>query len=111
MSISNNSRILITGANGFLGHHTVEAFSSHCEAFALDDVQLLTPRSAELNLLESNAIHYYLQHAQPDIVIHLAAQCGGIGVNRVVFFCDNIHSHPRETAPSRLILPRTEFVL
>jgi GDP-L-fucose synthase len=80
MTLFDRSRILITGSHGFLGHHVVNAFedySMHPER----SITLLTPTSRELNLLNKEAVQRYLANNAPDIIIHLAAQCGGIGIN------------------------------
>ena len=85
MSISDNSKILITGSRGFLGHHVIKAFEKYRDGGtngARRDIQLLTPSRAELNLMNDHWIRGYLQDNNPDVVIHLAAQCGGIGINR-----------------------------
>lgn len=74
--LSDNAKVLITGADGFLGHHVVKAFENH------GNVQILTPSHKELDLLNSNQVRLYLLRNQPDVIIHLAAQCGGIGINR-----------------------------
>lgn len=70
--------ILITGARGFLGHHVVKALEPY------KDLTILTPTRQDVDLLRREEITYYLmtQRPKPDAVIHLAAQCGGIGVNR-----------------------------
>lgn len=83
--LHDNAKVLITGANGFLGHHVVKAFEDYREggtSGARRGIQILTPSHRELDLLNSNAVRLYLVRHQPDIVIHLAAQCGGIGINR-----------------------------
>ena len=83
--IHDNSVILITGARGFLGHHVVKAFEAYREggtSGSRRNITVLTPASSSLNLMWRNQIEDYLHLLQPDIVIHLAAQCGGIGVNR-----------------------------
>lgn len=72
----NNSTVLVTGAHGFLGHHVTKVFKEH------DVFRLLTPTHAQLDLMVKDQIRLYLLKYQPDIVIHLAAQCGGIGINR-----------------------------
>lgn len=69
-------KILITGAGGFLGHHVVERFKKH------GTFELLTPSSKHVNLLHKGEIDSYLNTNRPNIIIHLAAQCGGIGANR-----------------------------
>lgn len=69
-------RVLITGAHGFLGKHVVNLLSKR------PDLDLLTPTRAELDLMHRPSIEDYLQEHWPHVVIHLAAQCGGIGINR-----------------------------
>jgi GDP-L-fucose synthase len=74
------SRILITGSSGFLGHHvknTFEDYAMHPDR----DIVIITPSRKELNLLDRAGVDQYLKNYRPDIIIHLAAQCGGIGIN------------------------------
>lgn len=76
----NGKRVLITGGHGFLGHHVFRKFADLQGAEFVFDV--LRPQRGELDLLDFEEMTNYLKHEQPDIVIHLAAQCGGIGINR-----------------------------
>jgi GDP-L-fucose synthase len=69
-------RVLITGAHGFLGKHVVGLLSKR------QDMTLLTPTRSELDLMHRSSIENYLHKYWPNVVIHLAAQCGGIGINR-----------------------------
>jgi GDP-L-fucose synthase len=83
----NNKRILVTGGGGFLGRQVV---SQLCLAGA-DRNKISIPRSrdCDLRFLESckRAV------AEQDVVIHLAAHVGGIGLNRekpAELFYDNL---------------------
>ena len=72
--VSKNQRVLVTGANGFLGRHVVTHLSNY-------QPDLLTPRRTELDLLCAKSTQRYLMEHEPEIVVHLAAACGGISEN------------------------------
>jgi GDP-L-fucose synthase len=57
-------RILITGANGFLGKHLRE--------YLVDRYTLLVPSHKELDLLDENAVDNFFQTHKIDVVIHTA---------------------------------------
>jgi len=81
-----NARILVTGGNGFLGRHVVEALHSR------GALGVFTPRSSDYDLRDRESIRAALQTMRPDVIIHLAAVVGGIGANRANpgrFFYDN----------------------
>jgi GDP-L-fucose synthase len=67
-------KILITGSNGFLGHHLVSRLK--------DNYDLLLPRSSEMNVKDLKQLCDYVSDTNPDAIIHLAAVCGGIGANQ-----------------------------
>jgi GDP-L-fucose synthase len=69
-------QILVTGGAGFLGKQVVEQLKL---AGANPD-KISIPRSRELNLVKLD--HCYQAVQGQDIVIHLAAHVGGIGLNR-----------------------------
>lgn len=95
-------KVLVTGAGGFLGKHVTSLLSC--------DHKLITPSHKELDLVNPvvgsgliggplqygyplngpmawmdrsiDAILVYLLEHKPDAIIHLAATCGGIGINK-----------------------------
>jgi GDP-L-fucose synthase len=73
-----NQRICVTGGAGFLGSFVVEQLLA--EGVAHD--RIFVPRRAEYDLTrEADVVRLY-DDARPDLVIHLAAEVGGIGANR-----------------------------
>lgn len=69
-------RVAVTGGAGFLGSHVVELL----RRAGVDDVFVV--RSAEFDLTHEADVKRFLDVAQPDVIIHLAARVGGIGANR-----------------------------
>jgi GDP-L-fucose synthase len=68
-----DKKILITGANGFLGSHTVDNFKNK----GLEN--LITFSSKEFNLTKEYAVQdLFKKYKDIDIVIHIAADIGGI---------------------------------
>ncbi len=82
-----DKRILVTGGTGFLGKQVVDQL---CQAGATID-KISTPRSRELDLCKWENCQQAVK--EQDIVIHLAAHVGGIGLNRekpAELFYDNL---------------------
>jgi GDP-L-fucose synthase len=76
MSVSKSDRIVVTGGAGFLGSFVVEKLK------ARGYTNLIVPRRREYDLTsEAGAERIYTDH-RPDVVLHLAAEVGGIGANR-----------------------------
>jgi GDP-L-fucose synthase len=68
-------RVVVTGGAGFLGSFVVDRLKG---AGAV----VVVPRSADYDLVDRTACRRLLADARPDLVIHMAAQVGGIGANR-----------------------------
>ena len=72
-----NKKILVTGANGFLGKHLVENLINKR---GVSRENLFTPSFQELDLTKRENCEKAV--AGQDIVIHLAGKVGGIGFNK-----------------------------
>jgi GDP-L-fucose synthase len=82
-----NQRFVVTGGAGFLGSFVIEQL----RARGVRDIFI--PRSRDYDLVEMASVRKLYDDARPDVVIHLAAQVGGIGANRKnpgKYFYDNL---------------------
>lgn len=69
-------RVVVTGGAGFLGRVVCEKLRARgCE-------HVLVTRSLEYDLTHEDAAQRMYERMKPDIVLHLAAEVGGIGANR-----------------------------
>ncbi|MCP4965280.1 MAG: GDP-L-fucose synthase [bacterium] len=75
-SVIADKRIVVTGGAGFLGSF----LCGQLEAAGAGE--LFIPRRADYDLTEQDAVRQLYADANPDLVIHLAAEVGGIGANR-----------------------------
>ena len=69
------SRVLVTGGSGFVG-------SFLCPMLEERGANVAIPRSRDFDLTEQSDVRRLMIEARPDIVVHLAAEVGGIGANR-----------------------------
>lgn len=76
MSISPTDRILVTGGAGFLGSFVVEKL----RARGYQDI--IVPRRREYDLTREADVERLYSDFRPNVVMHLAAEVGGIGANR-----------------------------
>lgn len=87
MSSLKEKRVVVTGGKGFLGAYVI----AKLEGRGCRDI--FVPRIEEYDLVQMEGIKKLYADAKPDIVIHLAAQVGGIEANRLnpgKFFYDNL---------------------
>ena len=79
-------RVCVTGGAGFLGSFV----TAKLKAFGAD---VFIPTIEKYDLVQKDSIDKMLDDAQPQLIIHLAAQVGGIGANRAHpadFFYSNL---------------------
>jgi GDP-L-fucose synthase len=82
-----NKRVCVTGGAGFLGSFVCEKLEDR----GVKDIFI--PKIEDYDLVQKDSIIQMLEDSKPDIIIHLAAQVGGIGANLLHpadFFYDNL---------------------
>jgi GDP-L-fucose synthase len=70
------SRIVVTGGAGFLGRAVLERLR------ARGATDIVVPRRTEYDLTHEADVARLYKDARPDVVLHLAAEVGGIGANQ-----------------------------
>lgn len=82
-----NKRVVVTGGTGFLGSFVSEKLRLRGAA------AVFAVGSQDYDLRRREAVQQMLADTRPEIIIHLAAKVGGIGVNQArpaEFFYDNL---------------------
>ena len=74
--VNHDSRILITGGDGFIGSH----LALYLQGLGYKNI-FPCPKTAEANLNVSAAVGYAFEWANPDCVIHLASKNSGLHNN------------------------------
>lgn len=80
-------RICVTGGAGFLGTFVIEKLRQR------GATEIFIPHIENYDLVKPEDIDRMLADSNPDVIIHLAAQVGGIGANRehpAEFFYNNL---------------------
>jgi len=80
-------RVCVTGGAGFLGSYILDKLGNRGAK------EVFVPHIEDYDLVQPEAVKRMLADSRADIVIHLAANVGGIGANRTrpaEFFYDNI---------------------
>jgi GDP-L-fucose synthase len=71
----NGAKVWLTGGHGFLGTHLAERF-------ARGGAEVIAPTHAECDLARSEDVTAALRRAAPQLVVHAAADVGGLGYNQ-----------------------------
>ena len=77
MTVFIEHRFVVTGGAGFLGRNVVRVLQER----GVPRSQITIPRRASYDLTREADVERLYADAKPDIVLHLAAEVGGIGAN------------------------------
>lgn len=76
MSVQKSDRILVTGGRGFLGSFVIDELARRGYS------SIRTFRKSEFDLTREADVEVLYAQFKPDVVLHLAAEVGGIGANQ-----------------------------
>ncbi len=69
-----DKKVVVTGGRGFLGGFV-------CKAITQRGADVVAIGSSDYNLIDQQDVRRMYEELEPDVVVHLAAACGGIGAN------------------------------
>jgi len=73
-------KILVLGSNGFIGRNVTQSLSKP------GNCQVLAPKRAELNLLNTQSCEDYVKAVKPDVIVHAAVNINSIEENVRMYF-------------------------
>lgn len=68
-------KVIVTGATGFLGKHIMNELEKR-------EYEAIPISTKNCNMMDFNKLNKFIFQHRPDYIIHLAALCGGIGMNK-----------------------------
>lgn len=68
-------KVIVTGATGFLGKHVVGELEKR-------NYEVIPLNSKNCDMTDFSKLNKFIFQNRPDYIVHLAALCGGIGMNR-----------------------------
>ncbi len=74
MEYLRNKKVAITGSSGFLG-------SSLVKELERKNIEYVKVQRENFDLIDSRETDLFFREIKPDVIFHLAADCGGIGYN------------------------------
>jgi len=74
MEYLRNRKVAITGSNGFLGNSLVKELEKN-------NIEYVKVQRENFDLIDSREMDLFFRVIKPDVIFHLAADCGGIGYN------------------------------
>ena len=105
--MNKNSKILITGADGYIGNCLFHFLKKKYDVKGLDKKKFFNNKIYKCNILNTKQIDKILSNVKPNIIIHLAAQSlVDETINIKKYYEDNV-----KATKSLLILMKKQILL